>query len=188
MLVMATAGIAAVGVGLSAVPFIESWEPSESALARGAPVDVSISNLKPATMRTVIWRRQPIFIVRRTPEMIAELPHNDVHLRDPHSREPQQPAYADNEYRSRRPPILVLIGVCTHLGCLPKSRFAAGDATLGANWPGGFYCPCHGSTYDMAGRVFRDVPAPLNLVVPAYDYVDNNLLRIGVDHAAESTS
>lgn len=141
MLAWAVGGAAAVGMGLSTVPFIESWEPSESARARGAPVDVSLADLEPATMRLVTWRRQPIFVVRRTSAMIAELPQNDARLRDPYSRQSEQPVYADNEYRARRPAILVLIGVCTHLGCLPRSRFVAGDPTLGARWPGGFYCP-----------------------------------------------
>jgi len=135
-------------------------------------------------MMKVEWRGQAIYIVHRTLEMVANLPANDARLRDPKSEESDQPAYAKNEIRSIKPEYLVLVGVCTHLGCAPLSRFQAADPELGADWPGGFYCPCHGSKFDLAGRVLKDVPAPLNLRVPPYRYLADTRIQIGADSGA----
>ena len=182
-LTAATAGMGAVGVVLTAVPFLTSWAPSERAKALGAPVEVDISKLEPGAMMTVIWRGSPIYIVHRTKEMLDQLGTNDTNLRDPASEESEQPAYAKNEARAREPQYLVLIGTCTHLGCLPKTRFQPGtvDIDVPGGWPGGFFCPCHGSKFDLAGRVFKDVPAPLNLSVPPYSFRDPSTLVVGLD-------
>jgi ubiquinol-cytochrome c reductase iron-sulfur subunit len=182
-LTAATAGMGAVGVAFTAVPFISSWAPSERAKALGAPVEVDISKLEPGAMMTVMWRGSPIYIVHRTKEMLDQLAANDANLRDPSSQESEQPAYAKNEARARDPQFLVLIGTCTHLGCLPKNRFEPGtvDINLPGGWPGGFFCPCHGSKFDMAGRVFKDVPAPINLRVPPYSFKSPAQLIVGLD-------
>jgi ubiquinol-cytochrome c reductase iron-sulfur subunit len=182
-LLVATTVTGIAGAALTAVPFLASWKPSARAQALGAPVEQDISKLEPGAMIKVNWRGQAIFIVRRTPEMVSTLDNPELHtrLRDPKSEESQQPEYAKNEARSLKPEILVLVGVCTHLGCAPLSRFQPGDAELGADWPGGFYCPCHGSKFDLAGRVFKDVPAPLNLAVPPYRFINENVVQIGVD-------
>src|SRR3954471_18591832 len=183
-LVAATAGTGAVGAVLTAVPFLSSWSPSESARAAGLPTEVDLSKIEPGQMATFFWRKQPIYVVRRTPEMVASLQsHNDA-LKDPDSSASDQPAYAKNADRSLKPDVLVLIGTCTHLGCLPKTRFAPGDATVMANWPGGFFCPCHGSKFDLAGRVFQGSPASVNLRVPPYSFKGDNTLIIGADGAA----
>jgi ubiquinol-cytochrome c reductase iron-sulfur subunit len=174
----------AVGAAFTLVPFIASWKPSERVRALGAPAELDVSKLEPGQMTTVTWRKQPIYVVRRTPEMIASLPKAEPQLKDPNSESSEQPEYAMNEYRARNPEFLVLVGTCTHLGCLPKSRFqAGGSAELGADWPGGFFCPCHGSKFDMAGRVFQGSPASVNLRVPSYDFADQNTLVVGVDSA-----
>lgn len=182
-LTAATAGMGAVGAVFTAVPFISSWAPSERAKALGAPVEVDVSKLEPGAMMTVMWRGSPIYIVHRTKEMLDELPANDGNLRDPSSQESDQPSYAQNEARARDPQYLVLVGTCTHLGCLPKSRFEPGsvDISIPGGWPGGFFCPCHGSKFDMAGRVFKDVPAPLNLRVPPYRFATPTSLVVGLD-------
>jgi ubiquinol-cytochrome c reductase iron-sulfur subunit len=182
-LTAATAGMGAVGVAFTAVPFISSWAPSERAKALGAPVEVDISRLEPGAMMTVMWRGSPIYIVHRTKEMLDQLAANDANLRDPSSQESEQPAYAKNEARARDPQFLVLIGTCTHLGCLPKNRFEPGtvDINLPGGWPGGFFCPCHGSKFDLAGRVFKDVPAPINLRVPPYSFKSPVQLIVGLD-------
>jgi ubiquinol-cytochrome c reductase iron-sulfur subunit len=185
-LLVATTVTGLVGVGMTAVPFLASWKPSARAQALGAPVDANISKIEPGAIMKVMWRGQAIYIVRRTAEMIATLTTPAVKngLRDPESGESEQPSYAKNDVRSLKPEFLVLIGVCTHLGCAPLDRFQPADAELGATWPGGFYCPCHGSKFDLAGRVFKDVPAPLNLRVPPYRYVNDGLLQIGADTEA----
>ena len=182
-LTAATAGMGAVGVVFTAVPFIESWQPSARAKALGAPVEVDLSKLEPGAMLTVLWRGSPIFIVHRTPEMLDRLPANDPNLRDPHSDDSDQPPYAKNEVRAREPQFLVVIGTCTHLGCLPKTRFDPGsvEIDLPGGWPGGFFCPCHGSKFDLAGRVFKGVPAPTNLRIPPYSFRDPTNLVIGLD-------
>ncbi len=182
-LLVATTVTGVAGVALTAVPFLASWKPSARAQALGAPVEADISKLEPGAMIKVNWRGQAIYILNRTPQMRAELTKPDLisRLRDPESKESEQPKYAQNSTRALNPEFLVLVGVCTHLGCVPTSRFAPGDAELGADWPGGFYCPCHGSKFDLAGRVFKDVPAPLNLKVPPYRFINEGLVQIGVD-------
>jgi len=171
--------IGGVGAICAAYPFLASWAPSVKARALGAPVEVDISKIEAGQKITVAWRGQPIFIVRRTPEELKALETMADLLRDPTSKEPQQPSYADNLYRSIKPEVLVLIGICTHLGCVPLYKPEAGSVEAG--WEGGFFCPCHGSKYDMAGRVYKGVPAPLNLAVPPYQYLKETLLLIGDD-------
>jgi ubiquinol-cytochrome c reductase iron-sulfur subunit len=184
-LIAATAGTGAVGAVLTAVPFVASWNPSESARAAGLPTEVDLSKLEAGQMATFFWRKQQIYVVRRTPEMLASLSAHDGELKDPKSEESSQPAYAKNDKRSLKPDVLVLIGTCTHLGCLPKTRFTPGDATVMVNWPGGFFCPCHGSKFDLAGRVFEGSPASVNLAIPPYSFEGDNKLIIGVDTAPE---
>jgi ubiquinol-cytochrome c reductase iron-sulfur subunit len=182
-LLVATTVTGLAGVALTAVPFLASWKPSARAQALGAPVEADVTKLEPGAIVKVIWRGQAIYIIHRTPEMVATLTSSEVvsSLRDPDSEEPQQPEYAKNPNRSLKPDYLVLVGVCTHLGCAPLNRFEPGDAELGATWPGGFYCPCHGSKFDLAGRVFKDVPAPSNLKVPPYRFVAQGVIQIGTD-------
>jgi ubiquinol-cytochrome c reductase iron-sulfur subunit len=176
----ATIATGAVGAMLAAIPFIESWTPSERARAEGAPTELDVSKLDPGQMAITLWRKQPIYVVRRTPDMLQRLPGHDGQLKDPTSAESDQPDYAKNVNRSRLPEYLVLIGTCTHLGCLPKQRFPAGG-DMGPSWPGGFLCPCHGSRFDLSGRVFDGSPASVNLRVPRYEFPSVSLLRIGVD-------
>jgi ubiquinol-cytochrome c reductase iron-sulfur subunit len=173
-------GVAAVG---TAVPFVAAWQPSERARAIGAPIEVDISKIEPGQMVTYKWRGQPIWVVSRTPEILDSLPALDERLRDPGSTQEQQPAYARNEFRSIKPELLVLIGICTHLGCSP-SYIKQDQAPLGAGWPGGFFCPCHGSMFDYAGRVYAGVPAPTNLVVPPHKYLSDTRILIGVDEGS----
>ena len=183
-LTVATAATAAVGAVLTAVPFVESWQPSERARALGAPVEVDLSKLAVGQMITATWRRQVIYIVRRPENLVAALAKHDEMLKDPQSKNSDQPDYCRNEMRSRRADVWVAIGFCTHLGCLPKQFFDPGDPVLGAYWPGGFRCPCHGSRFDMAGRVFDGSPAPTNLRVPPYSFRTENALVIGLDSAS----
>jgi len=182
-LVIATSAWGITGMGFAAVPFIASMLPSERAKALGGPVEVDIGKLEPGQMLTVEWRGKPVWVVSRTPSMLARIDVNAPLLADPDSRvETQQPPYAKNRYRSLKPEMLVLAGICTHLGCVPLERFAVGHASgLGGDWPGGFFCPCHGSKFDLAGRVFKRVPAPTNLVVPPHHYASNKRIVIGVD-------
>jgi ubiquinol-cytochrome c reductase iron-sulfur subunit len=184
-LIAATAGTGAVGAVLTAVPFLASWKPSESARAAGLPTEVDLSKMEPGQMTTHIWRKKQIYVVKRTPEMLASLGGHDGELKDPESTESTQPAYARNKTRALKEDVLVLIGTCTHLGCLPKTRFTPGDTTISANWPGGFFCPCHGSKFDLAGRVFEGSPASVNLEIPPYSFSGDNKLIIGVDSAPE---
>jgi ubiquinol-cytochrome c reductase iron-sulfur subunit len=178
----ATGVTTAVGVAFVAVPFLASWQPSARARALGAPVEVDISKLEDGAMVRVEWRGRPIWVLRRTEAMLERLSIADPQVRDPDSSEPQQPPYAVNQHRSIRPGVLVVVGSCTHLGCSPMPRFDAGADDLGgAEWPGGFFCACHGSKFDLAGRVWRGVPAPLNLVVPPHSYVDESTILVGVD-------
>lgn len=180
-----TAVVGAVGAGFAAVPFIKSWQPSARAQVAGAPVEVDISKIEPGQRITVQWRGQPVWLVRRTPEQLAALPSQNPRLRDPNSDNPeQQPDYARNEFRSIRPELLVLVGLCTHLGCVPLFRPELQAQPFDAEWKGGFYCPCHNSRFDMAGRVYEGVPAPTNLKVPPYRFVDDNRVMIGVDEGA----
>jgi ubiquinol-cytochrome c reductase iron-sulfur subunit len=180
---VATGATATVGVVLAAVPFAASWAPSERAKALGAPVEVDLSKLQVGQMITPTWRLKPIYVVRRDPSMVDKLAKHDHELKDPKSESSSQPTYAHNEMRARRADVLVLIGICTHLGCLPKQFFDTGDPVLGADWPGGFRCPCHGSRFDLAGRVFNGSPAPTNLTVPPYAYRGQDTLVIGLDAA-----
>ena len=177
----ATIATGAVGAVFVAVPFVESWTPSERARALGAPTELDVSKIDPGQMTIATWRRAPIYVVRRTPEMVKHLEGHDRDLKDAKSESSDQPDYAKNVHRSRSEEYLVLVGTCTHLGCLPKQRFEAASAEMGPSWPGGFFCPCHGSRFDLAGRVFNGSPASVNLVVPRYEYPSQNLLRIGVD-------
>lgn len=181
-LTVATAVTAGAGTVATAVPFVASFKPSARAQALGAPVERDVSKLEPGAMIRVEWRGRAIFIVRRTQAMLDKLAQLTDQLEDPNSEEEdQQPEYATNAFRSLRPELLVVEGVCTHLGCAPVARFELGPADLGADWPGGFFCPCHGSKFDLAGRVFRGVPAPYNLKVPPYRYVNDTTILIGVD-------
>ena len=178
----------AVGGIATAVPFVSTFQPSERAKAAGAAVEVDISALKPGEKVTVEWRGKPVWIIRRTPEQLAELPKLDSQLADPKSlRKPSEltPEYARNEGRSIKPELLVVVGICTHLGCSPVDRFQPGaQASLPDNWAGGFLCPCHGSTFDLAGRVYANKPAPDNLEVPPHMYLSDTRLVIGEDKKA----
>lgn len=177
----------AVGGVAAAVPFVSTFQPSEKAKAAGAAVEVDISSLKPGEKITVEWRGKPVWIVKRTPEQLAELPKLDGQLADPASkRNPAEltPEYARNEWRSIKPEVLVAVGICSHLGCSPSDKFVAGpQPSLPDDWRGGFLCPCHGSTFDMAGRVFKNKPAPDNLQVPPYAFLSDTRLIIGTDKA-----
>ena len=171
-----------IGAAYVATPFVLSMDPSARAQAAGAPVDVDISKLENGQLMTVEWRGKPVWILRRTDEMIKRLEDISDLMRDPSSEElTQQPHYAKNDYRSINPEYMVMIGLCTHLGCAPTYRPDLSPDDLGKDWKGGFFCPCHGSKYDLAGRVYAGVPAPSNLVVPAYRFVTETRLLIGVD-------
>lgn len=182
-LTAATSVVGAVGVGFAATPFLASWMPSERAKAAGAPVDIDISKLEEGQVLLSLWRKKTIWVFRRSQQEVANLAKLDNNLVDPKSaKKSQQPDYAVNTTRSLKPEIAVLIGICTHLGCSPTYRPEVGAKDLGGDeWLGGFYCPCHGSRFDLAGRVYKSVPAPTNLVVPPHHYVNDNLLRIGID-------
>ncbi len=178
-LIGATTVVGGIGAAFTAVPFVSSWWPTARAEAAGAPVEVDIGKIEYGQQLTVEWRGKPVWIIRRSKEMLNNLNTHNNRLRDPHSQVEQQPDYAKNLYRSINPEYLVLVGICTHLGCSPKYRPDIGG--LGADWPGGFYCPCHGSLFDLSGRVFQGVPAPINLEVPPYTYINDHLILIGVD-------
>lgn len=178
-LLTATSVLGGIGAACAVTPLISSWLPSAKAKAAGAPVEVNIGRMEPGQQVTVEWRGKPVWIIKRTDTMLNQLVQHEASLRDPDSRVEQQPKYAKNRNRSIKPEYLVLIGICTHLGCSPKYVPSLGE--LGANWPGGFYCPCHGSTFDMAGRVFKGVPAPINLEVPPYSYLSDDVIIIGQD-------
>ncbi|TCV83728.1 ubiquinol-cytochrome c reductase iron-sulfur subunit [Sulfurirhabdus autotrophica] len=180
-LIAATAAVGGVGAVAVAVPFVKSMLPSQRAKAAGAPVEVDISKVEPGMLLAVEWRGKPVWIVNRTKEMLEMLPKNDSRLKDPKSEEPQQPEYCKNENRSIKPEMLVVVGICTHLGCSPTFRKEIGPADLGADWPGGWFCPCHGSRFDLSARVFQDVPAPLNLVIPPHKYLSDARILIGED-------
>jgi ubiquinol-cytochrome c reductase iron-sulfur subunit len=170
-------GAASVG---AAVPFVASMWPSERAKAAGAPVEVDISKIPPGEMAVIEWRGKPVWVIHRTKEMLESLKSVNTRLTDPESRSSKQPAYAKNETRAQNPEWMVMEGVCTHLGCSPQLKSAEAKAEMGGDWAGGFYCPCHGSKFDYAGRVFRGAPAPLNLVVPPYTLAEGKL-TIGED-------
>ena len=179
MLIGTTAAVGAVGAAFVATPFVKSWNPSAKAKAAGAPVTADLSNLEPGQQMVVEWRGKPVWVVRRSKEALADLDKVAGDLRDPESNESVQPDFAKNEHRSIKPEYAILVGICTHLGCSPTYRPEVAPADLGQNWRGGFFCPCHGSTYDMAGRVYKGVPAPLNLEVPPYKYLSDNVVVIG---------
>ena len=180
-----TAVVGGVGVVVAAVPFIKSWQPSARAKTSGAPVEADITKLESGQMLTYEWRGQPIWIISRTQAQLDALPAQDSRLKDPTSSvEDQQPKFAQNEYRSRKPELLVLVGICTHLGCSPKFHGELTPEPFDPEWKGGFFCPCHKSRFDMAGRVYDGVPAPTNLVVPPYYFVDDTHIMIGVAEGA----
>lgn len=184
-LTVATSVVGAAGAVGVATPFLGSWNPSAKAKAAGAPVKADISKLEPGQMIVVEWRGKPVYVVRRTPETIEALSGLDGQLRDPQSAQSVQPSYVDKQNRAINPEILVLLGLCTHLGCAPKYRPEVGAADLGgAEWQGGFFCPCHGSKFDLAGRVMLGVPAPYNLEVPPHSFEGDNILVVGVDKEA----
>lgn len=180
---VATGVAGAAGAAFAVYPFLASWKPSARAQALGAPVEVDISRLGPGELVKVEWRGKPVWVLNRTAEMMghAEKARAEDLLRDPDSEAPQQPEYAANETRSIKPDILVVVGSCTHLGCSPTERFEVAPADLGPDWFGGFFCPCHGSKFDLAGRVYKGVPAPLNLAVPPHRYVNDDVILIGAD-------
>jgi ubiquinol-cytochrome c reductase iron-sulfur subunit len=180
-LVAATSAVGGVAAVAVATPFVMSMLPSQRAKAAGAPVEVDIGKIEPGAMIAVEWRGKPVWIVNRTKEMLDMLGKHDDQLTDPKSDMPQQPEYAKNPTRSIKPQYSVLVGICTHLGCSPTYRKEVGAADLGADWPGGFFCPCHGSRFDLAGRVYKGVPAPTNLEVPPHKYLSDTQLLIGED-------
>ncbi|HIQ40027.1 MAG TPA: ubiquinol-cytochrome c reductase iron-sulfur subunit [Sulfurivirga caldicuralii] len=181
MLVAATGVMGATAATFLAVPFVASWQPSERAKALGAPVDVDISKMENGQLITVNWRGKPVWVLKRTPEMLASLEKLAGQLRDPESNESIQPPYCKNRYRSIKPEYLVAVGVCTHLGCAPLYKPQVGDPDLGGDWLGGFFCPCHGSRFDLAGCVYQAVPAPTNLEIPPHHYRSETVIRIGED-------
>lgn len=186
--IVATCAVGGVGVAAVAVPFVSTFQPSEKAKATGAAVEVDISGIKPGEKITVEWRGKPVWIVKRTPEQLATLPKNDALLADPKSERKLPdwtPAYALNETRSIKPETLVVVGICPHLGCSPSEKFQSGaQPSLPDDWTGGFLCPCHGSTFDMAGRVYKNKPSPDNLEVPPHMYLSDSRLLIGEDKNA----
>jgi ubiquinol-cytochrome c reductase iron-sulfur subunit len=194
LLTAATVGTGAIGVAFAAVPFLASWQPSARAKALGAPVEVDASKLEAGQMLKVVWRGQAVFVVRRVKSVIDQLGNHDALLADPQSNDSVQPDYikASGPVRARNPEYWVGLAVCTHLGCSPLGAFEANNsfqvagADLGANWPGGFYCPCHGSKYDISGRVFKSMPAPKNLTVPPYAFSPTARITIGVDDALKT--
>jgi len=169
----------ALGIGFAAVPFVASWLPSARAKALGAPVDVDVSIIEEGQKITLDWRGQPVFVIKRPQNSLIILDSLSDKLRDPESTVIQQPSYAKNIYRSIKPDIFVVVGICTHLGCVPLYKPKKGEVDV--TWLGGFFCPCHGSRFDLAGRVFKGVPAPINLLVPPHKYLNDKILRIGED-------
>lgn len=180
-LVAATSVVGAAGAVGAAVPFVGSWFPSAKAKAAGAPVKVNIAKIEPGQQMVAEWRGQPVFIVRRTAEILGNLQKIVDDLSDPQSKASDQPTYVDAQTRSIKPDILILVGLCTHLGCSPTFRPEVAPVDLGPKWVGGYFCPCHGSHYDMAGRVYKSQPAPLNLPVPPHAYESDDIVVIGVD-------
>ena len=183
-LTVATVVTGAVGAVMAAVPFVSSMEPSARAKALGGPVDIDISKIEPGAQIKAKWRGKPTWVVQRSQTALDGLAKLDERLRDPASKEDQQPAYCKNEYRAIKSELFVVVGICTHLGCSPLYKPQPADPSVSMDWPGGFFCPCHGSKYDLAGRVFKGVPAPLNLQVPPYKYVSDAVIRVGEDQGA----
>ncbi len=186
-LVVSTSVVGAAGVAAVSVPFIKSWMPSERAKVGGAPIQFDLSRLEPGRQVTLEWRSRPVFVLRRTRDMLDRMnqPDHLKRLRDPASTvDTQQPDYARNAWRAMREEYFIVIGVCTHLGCIPTFRPEVAPDDLGAEWPGGYFCPCHSSKYDLAGRVYKGVPAPTNLMVPPYRYLSDTIVEIGVNPTA----
>ena len=184
-LLVATSAAGGVAAVATAVPFVASLTPSERAKAAGAPVEADISKLAPGEMMTVEWRGKPVWILRRTPEMLASLDKTEPLVSDPGSEKPMQPEYAQNKHRSVNPEYLVAVGICTHLGCSPSDKFKVGaESGVSPDWAGGFLCPCHGSLFDLAGRVYRSMPAPDNLEIPPYKFLADTKILIGDDGKA----
>jgi ubiquinol-cytochrome c reductase iron-sulfur subunit len=183
-LTVATSLVGGLGVVAAGVPFASSLRPSERARALGAPVEVDVSRMEPGSIQRVQWRGRPVWVVYRTEAALERLPEVESRLRDAESQVPQQPPYAQNRHRSIRPELLVLVGTCTHLGCSPAYRPEVAPADLGAEWMGGFFCACHGSRFDLAGRVYSGVPAPTNLVVPPHRYISDTVILVGEDEEA----
>jgi ubiquinol-cytochrome c reductase iron-sulfur subunit len=177
--------VGAVGAGYLAVPFLSQMQPSAKAMAAGAPVDVDISKMEPGQLIRVAWRGKPVWVLNRTPEVLSTLATLDSKLADPVSNESMQPDNSKNPLRSIKPEIFVAVGLCTHLGCSPTFRPEIAPNDLGPDWKGGFFCPCHGSWFDLAGRVYRGVPAPTNLEIPPYRYVTDNLIVVGEESEAD---
>ena len=178
-LTAATSLVWGAATAAAAVPFVASLFPSARARAAGAPVEIGLAKLAPGELKVIEWRGKPVWVMRRTGEMLSAIRRSDIQVSDPRSTVPQQPPYAKNEFRSIEPAIMVLVGVCTHLGCSPQLKPASAKAEMGPAWNGGFYCPCHGSKFDLAGRVLRGSPAPTNLVVPPYRFADGDKVIIG---------
>lgn len=176
-LINTTSVIGGIGVAAAAVPFVASWAPSAKARAAGAPTEADVGQLEAGALMVLEWRGKPVWVIRRTETMLESLKTDHAKLRDPESQIQQQPNYAKNEYRSIKPEYLVLVGVCTHLGCAPAYRPEVGS--LSSTWRGGFFCPCHGSSFDLAGRVYKGVPAPINLEVPPYHFVNDHTILVG---------
>ncbi|HUH37133.1 MAG TPA: ubiquinol-cytochrome c reductase iron-sulfur subunit [Spongiibacteraceae bacterium] len=181
-LTAATSVVGAAGVVAAAVPFVGSWNPSAKAKAAGAPVKIDIGKIEPGQMVTEEWRGKPVYILRRTPEALEAIRKDDSKVADPNSEKSEQPTYAAGEYRSIKDEYLILVGLCTHLGCAPKYRPEVGSVE--DDWLGGFFCPCHGSKFDLAGRVYKGVPAPTNLVVPPHRYESDTVIVVGEDQEA----
>ena len=194
LLTAATVGVGAVGAAFTAVPFLASWQPSARAKALGAPVEVDAGKLEPGQMMKVVWRGKAVYVVRRTPEILQQMGNHDALLLDPGQDGSDQPDYIKKSGAARaiKPEYWIGLAVCTHLGCSPLGAFEPDNATqltgvdLGAGWPGGFYCPCHGSKFDLSGRVFKSVPAPKNLEIPPYSFAGDTRIVIGVDTAPQS--
>ena len=180
-LIVATGAVSVAAGAAVAIPFAWSWWPSERAKAAGAPVEADISGIAPGEMKIVEWRGKPVWIMRRTKEQLEAVKQADDKVSDPKSEVPLQPAYAKNEYRSIKPEVLVLVGICSHLGCSPQSKTVEAKGEMGADWGGGFLCPCHGSKFDLAGRVSKGAPAPVNLDVPPHMYLSDGTILIGED-------
>ncbi len=180
-LIVATSVVGGAATVGAAAPFVASWFPSERAKSAGAPIEVDISKLVPGELGVYEWRGKPVWVIKRTQAMLDGIKRVDGKMTDPNSDADQQPAYAKNEFRSIKPQVMVMVGVCTHLGCSPKEKSADDKTEMGADWQGGFYCPCHGSKFDFAGRVYKGSPAPTNLVVPPHVYLSDTTILIGQD-------
>jgi len=185
-LIGATCAVGGVGAVAATAPFVISLFPSERARAAGAPVEQDIAKMEPGQQITLEWRGRVVWVINRTPAMLASLPKLDPRLADPKSLVPQQPPYCQNEWRSIKPEYLIAVGICTHLGCSPTYRPEVAPADLGPDWLGGFFCPCHQSKFDLAGRVYRGVPAPTNLVIPPHKYLSPTRIQVGVGEDGKS--